>query len=119
MTALATPTVNLSTGGRPSAPLYHLDISVAGAVYATGGFTGAAAKFQAAAKTAGYNISISKENIFGIIPIDTKGYQLGYDKSGDALLVYHGNNDASDGPGVEPDTVDLSSVTFRFCLLVE
>lgn len=119
--ALPTPTVNAITGIRPTAPLSFIDISVAGEnTYATGGMTGAAAKFQAAAKAAGYNVVITKDNIFGILPIDTKGYLVAYDKAADTVKLYYADYDANaDGALIEPNGVNLASVTFRFTLVVQ
>jgi hypothetical protein len=120
--AFGTCTMVTSAGGRPSAPTYHLDITLVGdGAYPTGGTAGFAALVQAAAKTAGIKVVIEKANILGLIEIDTKGYLLSYDKTDDKLIVrYFDYNAGSDGAAIEvPNATDLSAVTFRFSVAVQ
>jgi hypothetical protein len=114
--AMANPTLNKALGGRPSAPLYAIDLSIAGdSSYPTGGTASFKAKVVAAAKAADPSLRIDADNIMGILPLDTKGYQLAYDKANDKLKVYYVDNDAvADSAMIEvPNTTDLSAVTFR------
>jgi hypothetical protein len=122
--ALGTVTLVTNAGGRPTAPLYVLDMTMVGdAAYATGGSSGFAAAVQAAAKAAtpALNLVVTKANIMGIVPIDLAGYHVNYDKTNDKVIVYYGNNDGgADGPAVEvAAAADLSSVTFRFSVLLQ
>lgn len=115
-------TANAIAGQRPTAPLIPLDITVTGPnPYATGGITGAAALVQAAAVTAGFKIGIDKNSIMGIVPIDTKGYQVAFNKADDKLVIYYGDNDnSSDGPMVQvANGTDLSAVDLRFSVLLQ
>lgn len=121
--ALGTVTmVNSAAGGRPSAPLYALKFTVVGeSSYAAGGTAGFAATIQAAAKVAGVKLVVSKENIVGLLALDSKGYDLGYDDANDKLIVrYYDYNASGDGAAIEvPDATDLSSVTFRLSVLLQ
>lgn len=108
-------------GMRPSAPLGVFKMTLKGPTsYPTGGITGAAALIQAAAAAAGYNFSITKSNVFGVIPVDCKGYQIAYDDSNDTVIWYYNdNNNASDGPAIEvPNATDLTGVTVKFSVVI-
>lgn len=113
-------TCNAIEGGRPSAPLIPVDVSIVGPnPYAAGGIAGFAAAVQAAARVAGLKITITKDNIFGLLVLDGFGYQLAYDKANDKLKFYTGDNDnVADGPAVEVGAVSLAAVTFRVVALV-
>ncbi len=111
---------NAIEGMRPSAPVGLLDISLTGPTsYATGGITGAAALLSAAAVAAGYKHVFTKDNIFGIVPLDCKGYHIAYNKADDKFVWYYGNNDGgSDGPAVEvAAATNLDAITVRFTVL--
>ena len=89
--ALGTGTMNDSTGGRPSAPTYLIDLSFTlDSSYPTGGTAGFAALVQTAARAASpaLNVTITKDDIFGIKALDAGGYSLAYDKANDKLKCY-------------------------------
>jgi len=117
-----TATMNDKHGGDPSTPTYFVDMTITpDTSYPTGGWTGFAATVVAAAKAAtpALNIgSLVKANVFGILPLDTAGYTVAYDKAGDKLKVYYSNSDSADGPLVElPDTTDIHTTTLRFTVV--
>lgn len=113
--ALGTFTMNNETGGRPSAPVYQLDLSFAlDAAYPTGGTTGFAALVQAAARAAtpALNITITKDDIFGLKVLDAGGVVLAYDKAGDKLKAYWCAGSGARMTEVTNAT-DLSAITAR------
>ncbi len=108
-------------GLRPSAPIALLKVSLTGPTsYATGGITGAVAAIKAAALADGHKLNFTKDDVYGIVPIDCKGYQLAFDNENDAIIWYYGdNNNSSDGPAVQvANTDNHEAVTVKFTLLI-
>ena len=117
--ALGAMTMNTQEGGRPSAPLYLLDLSFAlDGAYPTGGTTGFSALVAAAARAATppFTDSFAPADVFGILPLDAGGYVLAYNKTTDALKVYQCA--ASGNPMTEvPNATNLSAVTVRVVVI--
>lgn len=109
--ALGTVTSVAVAGAMPSAPIFHDVVSFAlDNSYATGGYTGLAAKVTAALKRT--------PTILAFIPQDCGGYIAVWDPTNSKLKVYHYNYDAADGPAIEvPNATDLSTVTVKGLLI--
>jgi hypothetical protein len=117
--ALGAITMNTEEGGRPSAPLYMLDLSVVlDGAYPTGGTTGFSLLVAAAARAASPPLAdtFAPADVFGIIALDGAGYTLAYNKTTDALKVYQCAGSAAPGAEV-PNATNLSGVTVRVVVL--
>jgi hypothetical protein len=102
-------------GGRPSAPVYALKLSIVGdSAYPTGGSAGFSAAVTAAAKAAtpSLNITFAPADIFGVEAIDCFGYVPAYDDTNDKLKFYWC---AGSGAAMTEVTnaTNLSGITFR------
>jgi hypothetical protein len=104
-------------GERPSAPLIAAVVEFDGdAAYTTGGTAGFKTSVQTALTTAG--IKIGTTNVIGVFGIDTKGYQVAYDRTNDKLIIRQCA--ASGNPMAEVSAAaNLSATRFSVCVLIK
>jgi hypothetical protein len=117
--ALGTMTMNMNAGGRPSAPVYQIDVSFTlDSSYPTGGTPGFTALVIAAARAAATPLTdtFAAADIVGVKVLDGFGYDIKYDKANDKLKVYWCGGSGSPMAEVT-NTTNLSSTTVR--LIVE
>jgi hypothetical protein len=113
--ALGAMTMNSNEGGRPSAPLYLLDLSFAlDGSYPTGGTTGFSTLVAAAARAAATPLTdtFAPADVYGVFMLDGGGYVLAYNKTTDALKVYWCGGASAAMTEVTNGT-NLSGVTVR------
>ncbi|RTL06441.1 hypothetical protein EKK58_05670 [Candidatus Dependentiae bacterium] len=115
--ALANVTHKYLAGERPSAPLITVVVEFDGdAAYPTGGTAGFKDSVKAALKTAGVNIGTT--NVVAVLPVDTKGYGIAYNRTDDKLLVLQcagsGNPMAEVSNGA-----DLHTTRFTVCVIIK
>lgn len=112
-------TLNNETGGRPSAPVYQLDLSIVlDTSYPTGGYTGFSTMVAAAARAATPPLpdTFAAADVYGIKILDCAGYVPAYDKTNDKLKLYWCAG--AGAPMTEvTNATNLSAVTLR--LVVE
>lgn len=101
-------------GASASEPTFVEEISMVGpASYTTGGDTGLQAAYQALGRAQ------AERTIVTVLPVDCKGYSVGWDSTLGKFKVYQGDNtNAASAPGLEvPATTVLSGVTFRLIVI--
>lgn len=115
--ALANVEKKYIAGERPSAPLIAVVVEFDGdAAYPTNGTAGFKDSVKAALKTAGINIGTT--NVVTVLPVDTKGYQIAYDRTNDKLIVRWCA--AAGSPMAEvTNGTDLHTVRFAVCVIIK
>lgn len=115
--AIANVEHKILAGERPSAPLIAAVIEFDGdAAYPTNGTAGFKASVKAALKTAGVNIGTT--NTLAVLPVDTKGYQLAYNRTDDKLIVRQCAGTGNPMAEV-PNATDLHTVRFAVCVIIK
>lgn len=103
-----------AVGASASEPTFVEEISMVGpASYVTGGDTGLQTAYRA------LGVAQSGRTIVAVLPVDTKGYGIGWDSALGKLKLYQVDPTAGAvGPGIEvASTTVLSGVTMRLLII--